>query len=455
MKNKIYIFVAIATMVFAAIGTTSCKKDDFTDTIYDTHEYPLDRSQYTFPLDTFVKANFLEPYNLKFIYRMEDIGSDLQKNLTPADYNKSLQLAVLCKYLWFDVYRKHAGELFLQRYSPRIIHVIGSKNLNPSQGTETLGVAEGGIKITLYNVNNLNPNDIDMMNKYFFHTMHHEFGHILDQTHLHPTAFNLLSNGQYDAMGWSDTPDSVSMGRGFVSSYASSGTGEDWVETLALYVCADSIQWKNILNTAKYNWETVDFDLDKLVDDKKHGSFGSNDADSVKFRKYYKGYCDIDTVGYFKTSENGDNKIYRKVCKRDADDHVMLGMNVTPHDTTIVKDEGVSVDTVINDTTYFVQWENPSGIDGSKVIEQKLQMVREYMKKNYDCDIDSMRKEIVSRTFVVNEDGTMPTRKVYDEISWKYVDRPINRLVQLVGTTGKTLMEILEEQVTRFKELQK
>lgn len=47
-----------------------------------------------------------------------------------------------------------------------------------------LGTAEGGMKITLYNVNDINPDqiDINLLNDYYFQTMHHEFAHILHQT---------------------------------------------------------------------------------------------------------------------------------------------------------------------------------------------------------------------------------------------------------------------------------
>lgn len=47
-----------------------------------------------------------------------------------------------------------------------------------------LGTAEGGMKITLYNVNDINPDkiDINLLNEYYFQTMHHEFAHILHQT---------------------------------------------------------------------------------------------------------------------------------------------------------------------------------------------------------------------------------------------------------------------------------
>lgn len=307
------LLVAVTTSGFIAC------EEELGPSIFDTKEYPLDRTTYTFPLDTFVKVNFLEPYNLRFIYRMEDVGSDKDKNLVPARYEQSSKLAVLSKYLWYDIYKMYAGELFVKENSPRIIHVVGSKSYNPTQGTETLGVAEGGIKITLYGTNELDENDIDYMNKYFFHTMHHEFGHILDQHKLHPTAFNTISNGKYDAMGWSDTPDSVSCGRGFVTSYGSSGVSEDLVEISSTYITADTLQWIDLLNSAAYEWEYIDTEYSSEGDLLK-AKFGSSN--------YRPTPAERDTVGYFKRSDNGESKIYRKACRRDADDNVLFDESV-------------------------------------------------------------------------------------------------------------------------------
>ena len=156
MKN-IFKFLFISAVTVAAYS--SCSDDELGESIFDITEKPLDRNSYTFALDSFAKREFLIPYNLKFIYRMEDIGSDMDKNLTPAPYDNSVKLAVLAKYLWYDVYKQTAGIEFLKNNSPRIIHVIGSKSYNPTQGTETLGVAEGGIKITLYGADDLDEND--------------------------------------------------------------------------------------------------------------------------------------------------------------------------------------------------------------------------------------------------------------------------------------------------------
>ncbi|MBO6297194.1 MAG: hypothetical protein J6M54_06710 [Prevotella sp.] len=404
MKTK-FNYLLLAAVAIVSFGFVSCSDDDdFGASIFDVVDHPLDRTKHTFPLDTFIKVNFLEPYNLRFIYRMEDIGSDMQKNLVPAAYDKSCELAVLTKYLWYDVYKENAPETFLQENSPRIIHVIGSKNYNPTQGTEVLGVAEGGLKISLYNVNNLDVSKMDMMNEYFFKTMHHEFGHILDQTHLRPTIFNTISSGHYNATTWQETKDSVSMGNGFVSSYASSSTSEDWVETLANYITMDSIRWKAMLNTASYEWEEIDYDK-ALYEDKMKGEYSR------------------DTIGYLNIKDNDEKKIYRRVCQRNGDGTVALD------------EEG------------NVQWLHNSGIKGDEVILQKLDLVREWLSTYFGIDLEKIRYEVQHRSYVKDKDG---------KFELDNLDRPINKLIQPVkdDPQGRTLIEVLLDGINRYKELQ-
>lgn len=402
MKKTVKLWFAVVAMALG-MGVTSCSDDEFTASIFDTNEAIdiLDRSSYTFPLDTFCKKEFLEPYNLKFIYRFEDKGSDMNKNLTPPDYDKSVDLAVLTKYLWYDIYKELAGEEFLKMYSPRVIHVCGSKNYNPSQGTETLGDASSGIKINLYNVNNLNPADVDNMNHYFFKTMHHEFSHILDQTYLHPTAFNVISNSQYDASGWSDSPDSLKAGMGFTSSYASSAKDEDWAETMANYITVDTLKWSQLLNTATYEWEEVDCDSESA------------------YNKLIKPGCNKDTIGYYKESDNGENKIYRRKCVRDENDHVVL------------------------DADGNVQWIHETGVDGRAVILQKVQMVRDYLRTCFGISLDDLRKAVQQRTYVTDDEGNF----VVDRYGYLQ-----NRLMQVQD--GQTLMDQLRSEVYQFKALQ-
>ena len=404
MKAKLSILI-IAAVAMVSFTLGSCSDDKLGASIFDTVDHPLDKSLYTFPLDTFVKVNFQEPYNVRYMYKMQDMSlssSDLQKNLTPCSYDNSVDLATLAKYLWFDIYKELANqhEIFLKKYSPRIIHIIGSKSLNVSQGTETLGVAEGGLKISLYNANNLSVDDIDMMNEYFFKTMHHEFGHILDQTISRPLLFNLLSNGQYDASGWTNTPDSVAAGRGFVSPYASSMAREDWVEVLANYVTRDTLSWNILLGSAEYEWEEIDIESESA------------------YKKLITPGCNLDTIGYYKAdkSGNGDNKVYRRVCVRNAAGNVEKDENGNPI------------------------WVHKSGIDGRSLILTKLDMVRAWLSNNYGISIDAMRKMVQQRTYLTDSKGDFVIKN--------------GKLVNRFSYNNYELMNSLRNQVEKYKELQ-
>lgn len=403
MKFNLKSLVLVAVAALSA-GFTSCSDDDFTSTIFDTdpaQDY-LDKTQYTFPLDTFVKKEFLESYNVKFTYKFDDKGSDKNKNLTPATYEQSLDLAVLTKYLWYDVYKELAGEEFLKKNSPRIINITGSKNYNASSGTETLGDASSGVKINLYNVNNLNVNDVDMMNEYFFKTMHHEFSHILDQKILHPTSFNTISSSGYDASGWSDSPDSLKAGAGFVTPYASSSVSEDWAESMANYITMDSLAWKQKLESADFEWEVLDC------------------KNKTEYEKLLSPGCNLDTIGYFKQTQSGvNNKLYRRKCLRNADGTVALNEKGQP------------------------QWLHETGVDGRATILRKVNLVRTYLKENYNIDLDALRKMVQERTFVTNPDGTFVVEN----------GNLVNKLTS-VQESGKKLIDMLRDEVNKFKALQ-
>lgn len=411
-------------MVMALATTTamlSCSEDDLGPSIYDTTERPLDRSIYTFPLDTFVKKNFLEPYNLKYVYKMEDVGTDMQKNLVPATYENSVNLAVLTKYLWLDVYAKLAGEkdVFLKKYSPRIIHVIGSPGYN-SDGSRTVGVAEGGLKVTLMEVNRLDVNQIEGprgLNELFFHTMHHEFGHILDQTVLRPTAFNVISTGLYDAMGWAEKSDTIQAALGFVTPYGSSQAGEDWVETLACYVTYDQDRWEGLLNSAQYDWEEVDY----TVEDYKKNY-------SKAYNEYLTGYAvktqNYDTIGYLRETANYEYKLIRKVVPRNANGFVALDA------------EGKY--TVSTDL---------DNINGRATILEKLDLVRNWLQENWGVNIDSLRHEVQTRQYVTDADGNF-VRNSYGGF--------INKLTYKdpADANATSIIEQLLQEVEEYKKLQ-
>lgn len=243
----------------ALVMLSSCNDDSFTETIFPTDGQPYDTSSATAPFDKWIYDNFLVPYNTAITYRMYFPASNLDYQLTPADYDKSVLLAQLIKYLFYDVYIAQSNDVFMKTYAPREFHFIGSVAYSATTGTETLGYASGGIKITLLNCNIVNtsrvwsPEDLNELNHYIFHTMHHEFSHILQQTKTTPSSFRLVTPSTYNAQGWQDRDSITAHSQGYVTNYASSASTEDFVEVLSSIITDTDVSWMHRIINASVN----------------------------------------------------------------------------------------------------------------------------------------------------------------------------------------------------------
>lgn len=208
--------------------------------------------------DTWLFDNYTKNYNINFKYRLEDKESDNNYNLAPADYTKSIAIAKMTKYLWLDSYEELLGPDFIRTYCPRVMYLVGSPAYN-SQGSIVLGTAEGGLKVTLYNVNQINLSnlDIDQLNFWYFHTMHHEFAHILHQTKSYSTDFNLISASNYQSTNWVNITDQQALDMGFITPYGSSETQEDFVEIISTYITNDAEYWNNLVGSASEEGQDV------------------------------------------------------------------------------------------------------------------------------------------------------------------------------------------------------
>ena len=232
----------ILTILAAALCLSACRKEDLNDeSIFQ------DRDDLTEAFDVWLFQNYVEPYNIQFNHRYVDRESDNQYNLIPAERSKAIAMAKLIKHLWIGAYDELVGEEFMKTYCPRMIQLIGSKAYN-SQGSVVVGTAEGGMKITLYNVNaiNITSPSISFLNEWVFGTMHHEFAHILHQTKNYSTDFNLISK-DYQGPSWVNLEEDQAHQMGFVTSYASSSTDEDYVEIIAKYVTNPQGWWESLL----------------------------------------------------------------------------------------------------------------------------------------------------------------------------------------------------------------
>lgn len=407
IKKYISAFVMMSAL---AMGFTSCSDDDFTETIFPDQSEELDPTSATYKFDKWLKQTYLDVYNLDFRYKMQDVGTDMNYNLVPATYQNAQDLALLAKHLWFDVYNDVVGPNFLKEYGPRIIHLIGSPAYDPSTGTITVGLAEGGIKVSLFRVNALDLNSPDQLNEYYFKTMHHEFAHILHQTKTYPAKFNTISVGKYDGSNWQDRQEGVVLSCGFVTPYASSAYREDFAEIIANYIVKTDAQWERFYNLASRGWATPSGDdpnaiyycyyyyKDNVVDEEQKQYFSDDDL----FNEYVT--PNGDTINVY--SNQVTKEFYRGEAPytQDADNpgKYFDAKNRPVDESGFLLDERGNKIT-IPVTAYKV--EDKDGIDGVAALKEKIQIARDWLRDSFGVDLDKLREEVQKRqaTFDINE----------------------------------------------------
>ena len=294
MKTK---YFGIMLIFAASVSLTSCSDDDLDpNSIFSKTEDSTVKSPEYEEFDKWIMKNYTEPYNIRFQYLYNDKETDLSYNVVPAKLPQSKGLAKLVRHMWIDVYAEAVGEEFIKTYTPRTIQLIGSYEWDTS-GSQVLGTAEGGLKVMLYGVNFLDLDNVRVntedpysnkgaipldLNHWFFHTMHHEFCHILTQKKEYSTDFRAISAGKYHATDWINVKDIDSAKEGFVTGYASGEYNEDFAEVYSTYITMSPKGWQKIIDNAgdegapiiksklalvkEYFEQSWNIDLDKLRD---------------------------------------------------------------------------------------------------------------------------------------------------------------------------------------------
>ena len=94
MKKIIEMKKNILFLIFTAVSLsllfTSCDGDDLSNTsvIKESQKEEND-------FDRWLKKNYVTPYNIDLKYRFEEIESDLNYQLVPAEYKKAIQITKL------------------------------------------------------------------------------------------------------------------------------------------------------------------------------------------------------------------------------------------------------------------------------------------------------------------------------------------------------------------------
>jgi substrate import-associated zinc metallohydrolase lipoprotein len=245
MKNLVLI-----TFILFAIG---CNKKEHLRSVDDIPGLGGD-TWVKGPIDYWIFDHLTKPFNISVKYKWDQFELELNKNLVPPREEKIIPVMEAVKKVWIDTYIAEAGDVFMRTYCPKFFVLCGSASWN-TDGTITLGTAEGGRKIVLYVLNDFRtkampdyqPSDSATI-KQMFHTIEHEFGHILHQNVLYPDDFKRITPGFYTA-NWNNVSDNAARRDGFVTAYSMSAPDEDFVEMISMMLIEGKAGFDKIVNS--------------------------------------------------------------------------------------------------------------------------------------------------------------------------------------------------------------
>lgn len=226
---------------FLLFTVTACSDDDPDKKSVIT----IDKVDYN-AFDRWLRANYVNTYNIELKYRFETNEADHNFYLIPAEYRQSIELAHIIKYTCLEAFDEAVGVDFTNANFPKQLVLIGNFEYH-NNGTFTLGTAEGGKKIYFLGVNDLDShkNSIAELNRYYLKTIYHEFTHILNQTVEYAADYKLITANGYVADSWSDAPYNTNyLERGFISNYSQKEADEDFAEIFSIYVTNTAAQWE-------------------------------------------------------------------------------------------------------------------------------------------------------------------------------------------------------------------
>ena len=209
--------------------TLSCTKDEISsESIFK------DEEQNNTEFDSWLQRNYVEPYNVRFEYRMPDRETSFNYWVSPPNIKESIMIAKLIKFTTLEamVEMMSSGDetedpaLFVKSYFPKVLFLVGSFEIS-SSGSTALASAENGLQINILGVNFF---EYHKDAERIAGTMLHEFTHILDGIHGSPAEFKDITLSDYVGDRYTSLTDDPYQ-KGFVSNYARSHYSEDVAET--------------------------------------------------------------------------------------------------------------------------------------------------------------------------------------------------------------------------------
>lgn len=242
---KIY---RISVIAAAVLSLLACSKDDvspesiFTDT--RTRETEFDR---------WLLRNYVEPYNVRFEYRMPDRETSFGYWVSPPNVKESIMIAKLLKFTALETLIEMMESddesvdpaLFVKTYFPKVLFLVGSFEIS-NTGTVNLASAENGLQINILGVNFFT---VEKDAERIAGTMWHEFSHILDGIYACPAEYKDVTPDGYVGSRYTSLGNDY-LQNGFVSNYARCSVAEDIAETCGRLVTLTDKEWEDMFASA-------------------------------------------------------------------------------------------------------------------------------------------------------------------------------------------------------------
>lgn len=237
---KIVKYNKIAVLFLALATLASCSNEDPVGESQLNYQQPTKTA-----LDNWIGLNYLKPYNINVQYKWNQNTVDNSRYLFPPTVDKVQPALEIVQKIWLDSYKKIGGADFVKKIAPREIVLVGGVNLN-SVGTRTLGIAEGGQRVTLFETDYIDRSDRDNITE-FIHTIQHEYIHILNQNKpFDEKAWAAITPVGYTA-DWYNYEIPISNELGFITSYARSNINEDFAETASMILISSKAEYAAFL----------------------------------------------------------------------------------------------------------------------------------------------------------------------------------------------------------------
>ncbi|WP_316805838.1 putative zinc-binding metallopeptidase [Pedobacter agri] len=220
----------------------SCKKEGTLNANLDAIDQNIITNKNA--TDLWLDQNFLNPYNIETKYRFDRFELPSGKNITPPLVGQVIPAMEMVRDVWIRPFEAAGGSDFIKRISPKQFVLAGSAEYN-SNGSITLGTAEGGRKIVLYVINSFDKTNLASV-KQMIQVIQHEYTHILNQTVDFSPEYQTVSRGGYEA-NWTQRPLSEAYSLGFITQYARVSPGEDFAEQSSNMLMMGGVQYNGIV----------------------------------------------------------------------------------------------------------------------------------------------------------------------------------------------------------------